>query len=307
MYTEFSSSDCDELSESLSNTEQEFRQLEAGKFFGQWRLLELPGVWIVEDRISHGIYNSAAISDGFSVVFIPIRQPGTLNFNGHSWDDRCIFMGRQETQQILAIPNDFASYTVEFDLSCLHSMAEALGSSLPPQRSNMDVITNSAVRDAATQLIAQAYRTHADSSRFTPQQRADRLVAGWLNVLRETAGESETADLSTSHQRRRAALDAANCMRQHFGRDLSLANLCQLVGVTDRTLRNGFQEMFGMSPNRWWKVERLTAARRDLKAADGRLGQVGTIASKYGFTQFAHFATDYRKQFGESPSETLRR
>ena len=68
-----------------------------------------------------------------------------------------------------------------------------------------------------------------------------------------------------------------------------------------------FQEVFGMSPMRWLKVERLSAARRELKAADPVRVHVRTIARKYGFVQFAHFATDYRKHFGERPSQTLGR
>ena len=77
--------------------------------------------------------------------------------------------------------------------------------------------------------------------------------------------------------------------------------------MTDRTLRNGFREMFGTSPARYVKALRLLAARRDLKAADPDDTYVQTIAAKYGFLQFAHFATDYRRRFSESPSETLRR
>ena len=45
-----------------------------------------------------------------------------------------------------------------------------------------------------------------------------------------------------------------------------------------RLLKNGTRERFTDSPSRWWKVERLTAARRDLKEADPKRDRVGTIA-----------------------------
>ena len=104
-----------------------------------------------------------------------------------------------------------------------------------------------------------------------------------------------------------AALNAANYMSNHLTRDISIADLCSVTGVTDRTLRNGFQELFGISPNKWLKLERLVAVRRELNVADPKHDQVSQIANKYGFSQLGHFAKEYKQRFGESPSETLRK
>jgi AraC family ethanolamine operon transcriptional activator len=120
--------------------------------------------------------------------------------------------------------------------------------------------------------------------------------------MRQVSGQTQIHDRSTLSKRRCATIDAADFMLDNLGNDLSLADLCKAAHATERTLRNGFQEMFGLSPKRWLKCERLSAARKDLKAADPKINQVREVAVKYGFTQFAHFATDYRKQFGESPT-----
>ena len=142
---------------------------------------------------------------------------------------------------------------------------------------------------------------------LTRQQFADKFVTGWLNLLSQYNGQPQSVDRSTLSQRRQAALNAANYIRTRLSDDLSLVDVCEVAGVTDRTLRNGFQDVFGMSPGKWLKLERLSAARRDLKAADPKTDRVGDIAMRYNFFQLAHFAADYRKHFGESPSETLRR
>jgi AraC family ethanolamine operon transcriptional activator len=51
---------------------------------------------------------------------------------------------------------------------------------------------------------------------------------------------------------------------------------------------------------------RLEGVRRDL---DGGLppGGISELALRWGFSHFGRFAADYRRHFGELPSETARR
>lgn len=53
------------------------------------------------------------------------------------------------------------------------------------------------------------------------------------------------------------------------------------------------------------KTCRLNAVRRALKAADSRTETVAAVAVCWGFTHPGEFAADYRRLFGELPSETL--
>jgi len=85
------------LSDSLRDTQQEFRQTGPGRFLGQWWQLELPGLSIVKHETNYGIHNSAVISDSSLVSFLPIMQGGTLVFEGHSWDDPALFFGQPKT------------------------------------------------------------------------------------------------------------------------------------------------------------------------------------------------------------------
>ena len=51
---------------------------------------------------------------------------------------------------------------------------------------------------------------------------------------------------------------------------------------------------------------RLTGARRDLRRP-GAATTVTETATRWGFFHFGEFAAAYRRQFGELPSDTLRR
>jgi AraC family ethanolamine operon transcriptional activator len=60
-----------------------------------------------------------------------------------------------------------------------------------------------------------------------------------------------------------------------------------------------------MSPHAYLKAQRLNRVREDLKSALGDAGTVAAIAQRWGFWHTGNFAADYRRQFGELPSQTL--
>jgi AraC-like DNA-binding protein len=51
---------------------------------------------------------------------------------------------------------------------------------------------------------------------------------------------------------------------------------------------------------------RLAGVRSDLEQG-GAPGVVAEAALRWGFNHLSRFAADYRRSFGESPSDTLRR
>jgi AraC family ethanolamine operon transcriptional activator len=52
---------------------------------------------------------------------------------------------------------------------------------------------------------------------------------------------------------------------------------------------------------------RLSGARLVLLSAHDRCETVTEIATSFGFVELGRFSVEYRKMFGESPSETLGR
>jgi len=106
---------------------------------------------------------------------------------------------------------------------------------------------------------------------------------------------------------RRKVVDRAEALlRLRAGEVVSIAQLCQVAGVSERSLRNAFYDVRGMSPKRWAVRARLAEVRRALSDANGTRGAVTTIATDYGFFELGRFASTYRAVFGETPSATLR-
>ena len=86
-----------------------------------------------------------------------------------------------------------------------------------------------------------------------------------------------------------------------------LAEICGVVGASERTLRTCCQERLGMGPIRYLWLRRMNLARRALVNADPALRTVTEIVTEHGFWELGRFSVEYRALFGESPSVSLRR
>lgn len=99
---------------------------------------------------------------------------------------------------------------------------------------------------------------------------------------------------------------AIDYIEAHLDQAITVADLVEATGVAGRTLFMHFKEFKGLSPIRYLRNARLTQARQALLRSD--MGaNVTEIAMRMGFTHMGRFSVVYRKRFGESPSQTLKR
>lgn len=89
---------------------------------------------------------------------------------------------------------------------------------------------------------------------------------------------------------------------------MTTARVAAHAGMSARALQRGFQEHVGCSPMDYLRDVRLKWARDVLGAADASSDLTVTqVALESGFMHMGRFSVQYRRRFGESPSETLRR
>ena len=107
---------------------------------------------------------------------------------------------------------------------------------------------------------------------------------------------------------RQEIVERAEGLLRASGREsVSLKQLCREIGIKERTLRNAFYDVRGLSPMRFAMRERLNDARRRLQGVGLEKGAVTRVATEYGFYELGRFAGSYKAVFGETPSETLRK
>ena len=65
---------------------------------------------------------------------------------------------------------------------------------------------------------------------------------------------------------------------------------------------SAFREHFGVTPKTYLRAFRLNCVRKDLLVAAPKT-PIADVANRWGFWHIGQFASDYRRQFGELPSQ----
>ncbi|WP_031078098.1 AraC family transcriptional regulator [Streptomyces sp. NRRL WC-3742] len=102
---------------------------------------------------------------------------------------------------------------------------------------------------------------------------------------------------------------ATDFCAEHADEAVSVADIAQAARVGLPALREGFRRHLDTTPLAHLRRVRLDRAHQDLLAvAQGRAsGTVTEIACRWGFTHLGRFSAEYRRAYGRTPSETLRR
>ena len=84
-------------------------------------------------------------------------------------------------------------------------------------------------------------------------------------------------------------------------------DLCNYTCASERTLQYTVKSYMGVSPIQYVKAYKLHQIRKILKKGNSSDIRINDLASQFGFWHTSQFSTDYKKQFGELPSDTLKK
>jgi AraC family ethanolamine operon transcriptional activator len=129
------------------------------------------------------------------------------------------------------------------------------------------------------------------------------LVECIFDAIATNTGTTESRPIARS--RTRAVKMALGVIEDRADEPVSVAEVAQLTGVTDRTLRYAFEEAYGLSPKQYLQAYRLNKVHRHLRQARNEGLNVSDVANGWGFWHMGQFARDYRRMFGSLPGETL--
>jgi transcriptional regulator GlxA family with amidase domain len=117
------------------------------------------------------------------------------------------------------------------------------------------------------------------------------------------APDARRVGLSVADDAARRAIDF---IMSRLDEPLSIPRLARGSGLSTRTLHRVIRREYGVPPMALLRRARLARVRLDLQAP--RPGTtVTTAAMRWGFSHLGRFSANYARQFGEAPSDTLRR
>jgi AraC-like DNA-binding protein len=114
--------------------------------------------------------------------------------------------------------------------------------------------------------------------------------------------------LPTERPGRRVVRQSLDYLEAHLCERITMSDLAMNVHMSIRAIQQGFREELGTTPMLYLRDRRLERAREDLTDGMPTDGVTVTdVAERWGFAHLGNFAQLYKKRWGESPSETLRR
>ncbi|WP_455196273.1 helix-turn-helix domain-containing protein [Kaarinaea lacus] len=79
------------------------------------------------------------------------------------------------------------------------------------------------------------------------------------------------------------------------------------IAPSPKSKRHAFNDYYGVSPQQYLKSYRLNAVRKEMIAQNPSHLKITDVANNWGFWHMGQFAQDYKRRFGELPSETMKK
>ena len=130
----------------------------------------------------------------------------------------------------------------------------------------------------------------------------EKIVDAIKNAFVGQAGE-----LSHLTKGELTALEVKSFLLDSLYEDITIESLVKQFGVSNKTLENSFNSLFGITPKHFLVLLKLNHAHEDLLRLELKTTNISDIAMKWGFSHFGRFSQEYKALFGILPSETLNR
>ncbi len=301
--------DVDEHACNLTAWKQNYDQITPGKFHGVIAELQMPQMQVFREQTSQAVHQSCCVwPEGLWFGLQMHANSGRIN--GRLCDTGAIMVRPGNCEFELVTPVDYAIYGIVIRRNTLLCAADQMRCRIDwSQLTNTEFLH---VTDAANTTCLQtlAYilsennvgneHKPAASLEF-PQQAVMMAILSMLDT-----NEVDSAVSNSFMRRQRIVGQARDYVLAHRDQAIAVPELCERLHVSRRTLQYCFNEVLGISPIQYLRIIRLNGARRHLREDLSSSRTVRDVAADWGFWHFSQFSSDYRKLFGQSPSESLR-
>lgn len=264
--------------------------------------------------IGHSIqYGYSGYTPGLSMSGTPPK--GLITFNlmapanrrywvrGHDLDDTMawVFPVGAELRSVSA--PGFKVHTLSVSEEYIERITAALEINLPPLSKRPEAFP---IRTEFLPRVRLLLRELREDSEMFGMELADEvlrlLVASWGSPRSDG-----TMGLISLRAREIAVRKCLELIESYDLGKITNEILLKECHTSERTLQYAFRERFGVTPYKFITSRRLAKVRMALRQADPGKDTVGNIAADCGFWHLGRFAAEYRRTFGELPSETLRK
>ena len=264
-------------------------------------------------RLDRAVYRMSAEVDcePMGVWFIGQVTSGTIEYGFRSevpLTSGDVFAGPPPDSGWEAHLHDLST---EFVVIEPEALAEVAGR--PPDGEPVRLLAHDPISAAAALRWRRTFAFVHDSVVRDPEAFESPLVAGNAGRLLASVSlatfpsteESEPTSVDRHDAHPQALRRAIAFIEANPSADIGVADVARAASVSVRALQLAFQRHLNTTPNTYMRVVRLHYARQELLSTDPAETTVTAIATRWGFLNAGRFAAEYRRVFGDLPSETL--
>jgi len=295
--------DVDSIAQAMSDGLQgEYVQLESKSFRGRWTSVRLASLVIQFGTQDAAVVRRLRVPADRCAFMVPLHVPAGARWNGHAVraDDIVVCPARTECLAFDPPSTKFAILTVPVGTPLARALRQVLSNTAGPLASacGSDGLS---LRDRLARL-----RDLVESGHVVTPFEIEVDVMTRLRSCVEQAASAPREGARTS-TRSRIVRRAEDFFRSHVSEGVSVMQLSSVAGVSERSLRNAFYDVYTTSPKRYLKLWQLHQVRHALRSGRDGEATVTDVATCHGFYELGRFAGAYKSLFGETPSETLSR
>jgi AraC-like DNA-binding protein len=273
----------------------EYVQLEPKPFTGQWTIIHTATSVVQIGREDVAVARRLRVPVGRWAVIVPVLVPASARWNASAIGPQDVVICPPGRECFAFDPAGtlFAVITLNArsaSAQCLATLSRGCAPSL-----------------VATLRDQDSYALTSELMALSTRFRSRSLDIARLVQVSLAHARPKSEQIESFAGRSRIVRRVEDFCRHHAGETVSIAQLSSVAGVSERSLRNAFQQVYTTSPKRYLKLWQLHRVRRALRSVPGGEGTVTDVATLHGFYELGRFAGEYKALFGEAPSETLQK
>lgn len=302
-YREIATDDIDEMFSWGSGWDRRYLQLSPGPLSFKTRVTRVPGLLIEWNSFGQKVLFQEVMHTDCLFFGVMLNSSSAPTYRGRetSLGEALVYHPGREQEYVVQGGSNSLAMAVSPELFT------SLGWELGPRSVHRIPLQRLQTLVRACQQLTQLAQAEASLPGEVPRDRALLALRGVLEPWMQNGGGISGAidDTSKGFRLVKQAEDLMDKMGP--GERLRVEALAAELEVPERTLYDAFHRWLGKGPYEYHLLRRMHAFREAMLARGGKRGAISAAANEAGFRHLGRLTQMYRRHFGESPRETIKR
>lgn len=300
-------SDADLCAKNICGWDIEIAQLAPGQWRGSYFSIATDDyLYLFFEQSLKSMFKAKKTQPGFYFLIPLSCEP--LTYLPHKVDTMSISCSPHDQELNLIAPDNFEGVSIAISSDHFRSLYAQLAEN--PDRQQL-------IDEPALYLPTPQQQCDLRASllqireKFNRQQTVDSSSLEWLACFSDTRIAPQLMSIMANTRNNNIQLrpspltESIKIITQNLDSPPSVAELAQILNLTPRYLQQLFKTHLNLTPKQFISYCRLNAARRMMKASNYQWGDIADIANNLGYWHMSNFSLEFKKFFGQTPSEFI--